>query len=47
MELAHAINLNRGPARRSALAPEPKTVSAGARQELELNTVCELARDLT
>jgi hypothetical protein len=43
----HGISLNRGPVRGSALVPEPKTVFAGTRQERELNTVCELARDLT
>ena len=47
MEFEHAISLNRGPVRRTTLVPEPKTVFAGTRQELELNTVCELARDLT
>lgn len=47
MEFEHAVSLNRGPVRRTTLAPEPKTVFAGTRQELELNTVCELARDLT
>lgn len=47
MEFEHAISLHRGPVRRSAQVPEPKTMFAGTRQELELNTVCELARDLT
>lgn len=47
MEFEHAVSLNRGPVRRSALVPDPKTVFAGTRQELELNVVCELARDLT
>jgi len=47
MEFEHAVSLNRGLVRRTPLAPEPKTVFAGTRQELELNTVCELARDLT
>jgi hypothetical protein len=47
MEFEHAVSLNRGPVRRGALVPEPKTVFPGTRQELELNAVCELARDLT
>jgi hypothetical protein len=47
MEFEHAISLNHDPVRRSVLVPEPKTVFAGTRQQLELNTVCELTRDLT
>ncbi|MFZ4534525.1 MAG: hypothetical protein ACOYOJ_22300, partial [Alsobacter sp.] len=46
LEFEHRTSLNRGPVRRSALVPEPKAVFAGTRQEPELNTFCEIARDL-